>query len=70
MQLRRHLAEMPGDAHAHAWVALCLAETDQLDAATSEARKAIELDPTDAFAYYVIGRVFLHRNLLNEARLR
>lgn len=67
-EFRRYLAEEPGDAAGHAWLALCLVELEKLPEATDEAQQAIVADPTSDFHYYVLGRVLLERNHLAEAR--
>jgi tetratricopeptide (TPR) repeat protein len=67
-QFHRHLAEEPRDGTAHAYLALCLLETEQLAEATAEARLAIECDPAAGLGFYVLGRAWLARNRTAEAR--
>lgn len=66
-ELRQLLAQDPGDAHAHALLALALIENKQYADATTEAEQAIHLAPDFAFAHYARARVLNERNHEEEA---
>lgn len=61
------LAEDPNDPLAHAWLAICFEEGDQLIHATDEAKKAVGLAPDEAFFHYVLARTFNARRMPKEA---
>jgi len=66
-ELRQVLASEPGNAFAHALLALCLAKREDLKAATEEARQAIHLAPDLAFAHYAHASVLHDRDRHDEA---
>jgi len=66
-QLRLALAQEPDDAHAHALLALCLAEGEQFAEATDEARQAIVLAPDYDFAHFAAARVAYARDQYEDA---
>ena len=61
-ELRQALVAEPGDAYAHALLALCLIERKQSDDATSEAQQAIHLAPDMSFAHYAMAKVLYDRD--------
>jgi tetratricopeptide (TPR) repeat protein len=67
-ELRRVLAGDPHDATAHAMLALCLIEQEQLKEATREAEQAAGLAPDMPLAHYALGYALLKRNWLDEAK--
>ncbi len=67
-QLRQVLRRDPDDATAHALLAFCCVQLDQVDDAQAEARQAIALDPEYDFAYYVLALSYLVRSRLGMAR--
>lgn len=67
-ELRLALAEDPGDARAHALLALCLVEKEDFKGATEEARQAIHLDPGLPFAHRAHAKILLARERPDEAR--
>jgi Flp pilus assembly protein TadD len=52
---RRAIALDDGDAQAHEILAILLAHSNQLDAATAEARRAVDINPNFAHAYVPLG---------------
>ncbi|MDB6110668.1 MAG: hypothetical protein JWR69_2418 [Pedosphaera sp.] len=66
-ELRQSLAAEPGDAHAHALLALCLAHTEKFKEATEEAQQAIHLAPDFSFAHYALAHVLHDRDREDEA---
>jgi tetratricopeptide (TPR) repeat protein len=56
---RQALAHDPQNAHAHALLALGLAQLEQPREAVEAAQRAVALDPEMAFAHYVLGRAQL-----------
>jgi tetratricopeptide (TPR) repeat protein len=66
-ELRHALAQEPGDADAHALLALCLAHRDALDEAQREADQAVGLSPDSTFAHSTRARVLYDRNRYQEA---
>jgi tetratricopeptide (TPR) repeat protein len=66
-ELRQALAAEPGDAHAHALLALCLAHGEQFKEATEEAQQAIHLAPDFSFAHYALARILHDRAREDEA---
>lgn len=67
-ELRGALAAEPGDAYAHAVLALCLIERKRSDEATDEARQAIGLAPDMPFAHYALAKVWYERDDYDAAR--
>ena len=67
-ELRQALGAEPGDAYAHALLALCLIERKQLEEATEEARHAIHLAPDMPFAHYALAKVWYARDHYDAAR--
>jgi tetratricopeptide (TPR) repeat protein len=67
-ELRQALGAEPGDAYAHALLALTLIQRKQLDDATSEAQQAIHLAPDYAFAHYALAKVWYERDHYDKAR--
>jgi tetratricopeptide (TPR) repeat protein len=68
-ELRQALAAEPGDAYAHALLALCLAHCEKFQEATEEAQQAIHLAPDFSFAHYAHAQVLYGRNRFPEAVL-
>ncbi len=66
-EIRQSLAADPGDAYAHALLALCLAHREQFKDATEEAQQAVHLQPDFSFAYYTLANVWHQRNYEKEA---
>lgn len=66
-ELRQSLATEPGNAHAHALLALCLAHRERFQDAMQEARQAVQLQPDFPFAHYALARVWHVRNYDKEA---
>ena len=66
-ELRQSLAADPGDAYAHALLALCLAHRESFQEATDEARQAVHLAPDFSFAFYAHAQVMFDRNRFPEA---
>ncbi len=64
---REVLGEDPNDAEAHACLALCLCEREQLDEAEREAGIAIGAAPDQPFTHYALSRVLRQRNRFAEA---
>ncbi|MDO7853260.1 tetratricopeptide repeat protein [Hymenobacter convexus] len=56
-ELRRQLAQDPHDPVAHALLAVCLLEQEQLAEAQSEAELAIHLAPEYDFAFYALALI-------------
>ncbi|MDO7846605.1 tetratricopeptide repeat protein [Hymenobacter sp. M29] len=56
-ELRRQLAQDPHDPVAHALLAVCLLEQEQLPEAKSEAELAIHLAPEYDFAFYALALI-------------
>ena len=67
-ELRQALATEPGDAYAHAVLALCLIERKQPDEATSEAQQAVHLAPDMPFAHYALAKAWYDRDDYDAAR--
>jgi Flp pilus assembly protein TadD len=61
-ELRLQLAEGSEDSLTHGLLGLCLAEQEQYEPATEHARQAIHLQPDQAFGYYALAQVMLHRH--------
>ena len=66
-ELRKGLAEDPDDAFGHALLALCLADREVYDEATSAAQHSIYLQPDLPFSHYALAMVLLQRNREKEA---
>lgn len=66
-ELRRQLAQDPHDFVAHALLAVCLMEQDELAEAQSEAELAIHLAPEYDFAFYALALVEHRRHHPKEA---
>jgi Flp pilus assembly protein TadD len=66
-ELRQSLAIEPGNAHAHALLALALAHREKFPDATQEAQQAIHLQPDYPFAHYALARVWYERNYDKES---
>jgi Tfp pilus assembly protein PilF len=66
-ELRLALAEAPNDALAHALLAQCLCERQELMEATDEAQTAVGLNPELADAYHILARILLERSRPQEA---
>ena len=66
-ELRQALAAEPGDAYAHALLALCLVNREQFQEATQEAQQAVHLQPDLPFAHYALAFVWSKRNYDKEA---
>jgi tetratricopeptide (TPR) repeat protein len=66
-QFRQELAESPENALAHAFLALCMANSKQNDEALREADVAIGLDPGQPFCHFVRGRVLCDQSRYSEA---
>lgn len=67
----RLLAEMllhePADGPTRSMRALCLAELERWDEATSEARRAVDTEPYLAFCHWALGMVLADRRRWTEA---
>jgi tetratricopeptide (TPR) repeat protein len=68
-ELRQVLASDPNHAPAHAMLAMCLIELDDLKTATTEAQQAVGEAPDLALTHYALGFVMLRRGWLDEAKL-
>ena len=66
-ELRRQLAQDPHDCVAHALLAVCLMEQEQLAEAQSEAELAIHLAPEYDFAFYTLALVEHRQHRPKEA---
>ena len=66
-ELRQALADEPGDARAHALLALCLCDREDRAAAMREAEEAIHLGPDVSFTHYALAYILYHRDRLTEA---
>ena len=66
-ELRRQLTHDPHDCVAHALLAVCLLEQEELAEARSEAQLAIHLAPEYAFAFYVLALVEHRQHHAKEA---
>jgi len=67
-ELRMQLGEDSEDSATHGFLALSLNELEQYAEATEHAQRAIHLAPDEALGHYVLARVMLSRNRLEEAR--
>ncbi len=66
-ELRQALASEPHEPYAHAFLALCLAQRQQWNEATTEVQHAIHLAPDFAFAHSTLASVLVERNRFDEA---
>lgn len=66
-ELRRLIAEEPGDVSAHALLGVCLSEQRKHKAAAESAQRAVHLDPTYPYAYYTLAYAYYNAERLNEA---
>jgi tetratricopeptide (TPR) repeat protein len=66
--LRKHLAENPEDADAHALLALCFHQQNLNYYALNQAGIAIWKDPRNGFAHAVMGEILLRQGRPDEAR--
>jgi tetratricopeptide (TPR) repeat protein len=66
-ELRQALTDEPGDALAHALLALCLARREQFKEATEESQQAIQLSPDLPFAHYALASILQDRQRPTEA---
>ena len=67
-EFRQALGEQPDDAHAHAMLALCLAQGEKFAEATTEAQTAVHLQPDFPFAHYALAHVMFDRRHYPEAQ--
>lgn len=67
-ELRQALGAEPGDAYAHALLALTLMKRKELDEAAKEAEQAIHLAPDYAFAHYALAKVWYERDHFDRSR--
>jgi tetratricopeptide (TPR) repeat protein len=67
-EFRQHLLDEPNDPVGHANLALSLAELKQFAPATEHARQAIGLAPDVGYCHFVLARVMIKRNRLQEAK--
>jgi tetratricopeptide (TPR) repeat protein len=68
-ELRQALAQDPGDATAHALLALCLSERERFAEAEAEARAAVGRAPDLGLVHYALARVLYDRNRFDDAVL-
>jgi tetratricopeptide (TPR) repeat protein len=66
-EFRQHLAQMPDDPLAHAFLSLCLSRTKRGDEALAEATEAVRCGPNLAFCHYVRGAALQEKKRLVEA---
>lgn len=66
-ELRRLIAEEPGDVSAHALLGVCLSEQKKYKAAAESAQLAVHLDPTYPYAYYALAYAYHQAERLHEA---
>lgn len=66
-ELRRHLADEPGDAAGHALLAVCLAQTDRTREAIDEARLSIGHAPDQGLGHFALAMALLHDGRPAEA---
>jgi tetratricopeptide (TPR) repeat protein len=60
-ELRRYLASEPEDGRAHAFLSLCLCDTNNVKEAIREGMEAIRNSPNDPVGYYALGHaLYLH----------
>lgn len=62
VELRKHLAEAPGEPIGHAMLALCLSAQEKYDQALDEAKASIVAAPDLAFGHFALGRVLFHKD--------
>ncbi len=65
--LRERLVKQPNDARAHALLAYVLARQERSAEALEEANRAIHLNPTLPYAYYVKSGALLNLNRVQQA---
>jgi tetratricopeptide (TPR) repeat protein len=65
--LREALGQDPDDAEASALLAWCHLQADEYAPATELAQRAIALDPGEPFFHFVLGNVFLDRDMPRDA---
>ena len=66
-EFRQALADDPGEAIGHAFLALCLSGRDRDTEALTEANEAVRLAPASPFVHSVRGRALLGLKRLGEA---
>ncbi len=66
-ELRLALAEDPGNAQAHSFLGICLAELGRYDEAQREAGEGIALAPAEPLPHYAMAVVLLSRRRYEEA---
>src|SRR6188768_3139673 len=66
-ELQKHLGMEPGDAFAHALLAMCFSDQEKFADATRHVEEAIKQAPDLAFAHYVAAYVLRDRNRFSEA---
>ena len=65
--LGSYIAEVPDDGLALSWLALVTGEQEKFDDATEHAKRAIQVAPDYAFAWYALGVVCFNRGRVGEA---
>lgn len=65
--LHQALGEDPDNALACAWLAWCHLHEDDYTPATELAQRAITLDPEDPYFHFVLGSIYLDRDMPKEA---
>jgi tetratricopeptide (TPR) repeat protein len=66
-ELRQALLDDPNDGFAHGLFAMCLSERKEHQAATEEAKLALEAAADSAFTHFAMARVLYNRDRLDEA---
>lgn len=66
-QLRDLLSQDPQYARAHGLLASCLLAQSRLHAAEYEVKTALEINPTDAYLFFVRAQVDLHQRRFKQA---
>jgi tetratricopeptide (TPR) repeat protein len=66
-ELRKAIAADPDNALAHAFLARCLLERNELEDATQAAKTAIRLAPETPFAHATLALVLANRRYFNDA---
>ncbi len=66
-ELRRHLADDPGDARCHALLGVCLGHQEEFAAAEAEIGEAIALAPDEPYPHYCRSLVFAMRSRFDDA---
>lgn len=67
VELRKHLAEVPGDPIARGILAICLSDQQKTDPAIEEARAAIGAGPDLSFGHYAMSRVLFNADNVKDA---